>query len=86
MWSDLKYAIRLNNIISAIENQYTDITFSTDFFNSTNEPYYDLFMWLHRKKGSVEPAEQIQSFPTLVTEFQPSINNGVYTTKFNFNS
>ena len=80
LWSDLKYAIRLNNIISAIENQYTDITFSTDFFNSTNEPYYDLFMWLHRKKGSVEPAEQIQSFPTLVTEFQPSINNGVYTT------
>ena len=80
LWSDLKYAIRLNNIILAIENQYTDITFSTDFFNSTNEPYYDLFMWLHRKKGSVEPAEQIQSFPTLVTEFQPSINNGVYTT------
>jgi len=69
LWSDLKYAIRLNNIILAIENQYTDITFSTDFFNSTNKPYYDLFMWLHRKKGSVEPAEQIQSFPTLVTEF-----------------
>ena len=69
LYSDLKYAIRLNNIILAIENQYTDITFSTDFFNSTNKPYYDLFMWLHRKKGSVEPAEQIQSFPTLVTEF-----------------
>lgn len=69
LWSDLKYAIRLNNIILAIENQYTDITFSTDFFNSTNKPYYDLFMWLHRKKGSVEPATQIESFPTLVTEF-----------------
>lgn len=80
LWTDLKYAIRASKIIEAIENQYDEITFSDDFFNSSNLPYYNLFLWLHRKKGSVEPAEQIQSFPTLVTEFQPSINNGVYTT------
>jgi hypothetical protein len=30
------------------------ITFSNDFFTSTNTPYYNLFMWLHRKKGYVE--------------------------------
>ena len=26
-------------------------------------------MWLHRKKGSVAPAEQVAAFPTLVTGF-----------------
>jgi len=68
LWSDLKYAIRIHKIIQAIENHY-NINFTNDFFNNTNLPYYNLFIWLHRKKGSVEPAEQIQSFPTLVTEF-----------------
>ena len=52
-FSELKYAIRLQSIIEAIEAKYT-ISFSNDFFVSTNEPYYNLFMWLHRKKGSVE--------------------------------
>ena len=52
-FSELKYAIRLHSIIEAIEAKYT-ISFSNDFFVSTNEPYYNLFMWLHRKKGSVE--------------------------------
>ena len=52
-WSDLKYAIRLDTIIKAIETKY-NINFSNDFFVNTNTPYYDLFIWLHRKKGSVE--------------------------------
>jgi len=52
-WSDLKYAIRLDVIIKAIETKYS-INFSNDFFINTNESYYDLFIWLHRKKGSVE--------------------------------
>jgi len=51
-WNDLKYALRLDRIIQAIEVKY-GITFSNDFFTSTNEPYYNLFMWLHRKKGDV---------------------------------
>ena len=51
-WSDLKYAIRLDVIIKAIETKYS-INFSNDFFVNTNESYYDLFIWLHRKKGSV---------------------------------
>ena len=53
LYSDLKYAIRLHKIIEAIETKYS-ITFSDDFFVSTNAPYYNLFMWLHRKKGDVE--------------------------------
>ena len=52
-WSDLKYAIRLDVIIKAIETKYS-VNFSNDFFVNTNESYYDLFIWLHRKKGSVE--------------------------------
>ena len=53
LYSQLKYAIRLHKIIEAIENKY-GLTFSDDFFTSTNAPYYNLFMWLHRKKGDVE--------------------------------
>lgn len=53
LYSELKYAIRLHTIVQAIETKY-GLTFSDDFFASTNEPYYNLFMWLHRKKGNVE--------------------------------
>jgi len=53
LYSDLKYAIRLHSIVEAIQTKY-GITFSDDFFVNTNAPYYNLFMWLHRKKGAVE--------------------------------
>jgi len=53
-WNELKYAMRLNRIIEAIEDTYS-ITFSTDFFkNTSNTRFYNLWMWLHRKKGAVE--------------------------------
>ena len=51
-WNDLKYALRVDKIVQAISSTY-GINFSDDFFTSTNEPYYNLFMWLHRKKGDV---------------------------------
>jgi len=54
LYTDLKYAIRLHSIIEAIESKYPAISFSNDFFVNTNAPYYNLFMWLHRKKGDVE--------------------------------
>ena len=53
LWTDLKFALRVSKVIEAIQTQY-NLTFSNDFFNSTNLPYYSLFMWLHRKKGDVE--------------------------------
>ena len=70
LYSDLKYAIRLYEIIEAIENdpEY-NLTFTRDFFSTTNPEFYNLYMWLHRKKGSVAPAEQVAAFPTLVTGF-----------------
>jgi hypothetical protein len=35
LWSDLKYAIRLSEIVDAIESKY-GVTFSSDFFSSSN--------------------------------------------------
>jgi hypothetical protein len=68
-WSDLKYALRLSEIIDAIESKYS-ITFSSDFFNdSTNNPFYNLYMWLHRKKGDVEPATQVTETYQQVSSF-----------------
>ena len=55
LWSELKFAITLQAIIDAIEEKYSSIVFSNDFFNNTsNNAFNNLFMWLHRKKGDVE--------------------------------
>jgi|5B_taG_2_1085324.scaffolds.fasta_scaffold00131_33 hypothetical protein len=51
-WEELKYAIKIDAIIRAVEDKY-GLTFSTDFFNTTNTSYYNLYMWMHRKKGKV---------------------------------
>jgi len=53
-WRDLKYALRVDTIVQAITVKHPELVFSNDFFVSTNAPYYNLFMWMHRKKGSVE--------------------------------
>lgn len=49
---DLKPAIRIYHIIKAIEEKY-NITFSTDFFNTTNAPFHELYLWLHRESGDL---------------------------------
>ena len=53
-WDNLKYAIRVQRIIEAIEAKYTQIDFTSDFFTDSNDSFFNLFMWLHRKKGYVE--------------------------------
>ena len=71
VWNQLKYALRLQAIIDAIESKYS-ITFSNDFFNdSSNTTFHNLFMWLHRKKGDVEPAEQVTMQFGQVTLWSP---------------
>jgi len=69
LWSDLKYSIRLYEIIQAITVSYPTLIFTDDFFSTSNAEFYNLHMWLHRKKGSVEPAAQVTTFPTLVIGF-----------------
>ena len=56
---ELKYALRVHKIIEAIEAKFTEIKFSTDFFNTNNQPYFNLFMWLHRKEGNVGTDAQV---------------------------
>ena len=78
-FKQLKYALRLYEIIQEIELKYTiangyasDIVFSEDFFNTTNLSFYNLYMWLHRKSGNVQPPEQVVSFETSVNTWTGS--------------
>jgi hypothetical protein len=72
-WNQFKYAIKLQAIIDAIEAETFSggktITFSNHFFNKpSNTDFSNLFLWLHRKKGSVDsPSQVLQNF-TQVTE------------------
>jgi hypothetical protein len=74
-WQQLKPAVRVDLIIKAIEKFMSsqlsdndtniDINFSTDFFNSTNLDYYNLYMWLHQKEGAI----QTEKVNTLINTF-----------------
>ena len=85
-WNQFKYAVRLQNIIEAIQTKY-DITFSDDFFNdANNEQFSTLYMWLHRKSGSVERPTQVDFVFTRLTDLVQtqsqgisSVNNGIIT-------
>jgi len=79
-WNDLKFALRLHEIILAIQTKYS-ITFSNDFFNTTNATWYNLYLWLHRKKGDVEPAQQVSMQFSTVTGF--SLNSSPPATTTN---
>lgn len=76
LWSDLKYSLRLHLIILAIQEQYPEIVFSDDFFNVENPTYYNLYMWMHRKKGDVQSTvtgEEVYS--KTITGFSPTFFN-----------
>ena len=78
-WDNLKYAIRVHNIIEAIQTKY-GLTFSSDFFTETsNDQYSKLFMWLHRKKGVVETGDQIANFPSIVDGWSTGVGTSGYT-------
>jgi len=50
----LKYAVRLDKIIDAIESKYSDITFASDsFFKDATKDIHKLYMWCHRKKDEI---------------------------------
>ena len=71
LYDQLKPALRIHVIIKAIENYYNSasrpndvfksIKFSTDFFNKTNLDYYNLYLWLHKKKGGVKEDGELSS-------------------------
>ena len=68
-WNQLKYAIKLNIIIKAIEKKYPGIVFSSDFFHGGDSSFDDLYMWLHRTKGIVTTGEQIETYLYSVNDF-----------------
>ena len=73
-WNELKYAIRVNKIIEAIEAiPDFNLTFSNDFFKNTSIEKFDhLFLWLHRKSGKVEDLSGSTEVPeTQVDSFTP---------------
>ena len=86
LYSELKYAIRVDKIIQAIETNY-GITFSNDFFVNSNAPYYNLFMWLHRKSGDVGNGDQVSTFPTSINGWSaPGGGSGDWATMSNIST
>ena len=76
-WNQFKYAVRLQTIIDAIETKY-DISFSDDFFNNVNnEQFATLFMWLHRKSGSVDRPTQVDFIFTRLTDLVQTQSQGI---------
>jgi len=76
-FNELKYALKLSIIIKAIEERY-GLNFSNDFFKGGDSSFDNLYMWLHRKKGSVENLSgvneaQIEGFTDIVTDFPISV-------------
>ena len=78
-WNQLKFALRLYEIIKEIEIKYTvangynaNLVFSEDFFSTSNPSFYDLYMWLHRKSGAVQPDQQIATYESLVNNWTAS--------------
>ena len=66
LYTEFKYALRLQAIIDAIQTDY-GLQFSNDFFNNPSETdFYNLYMWLHRKKGNVEQETQVERVETQV--------------------
>ena len=80
IWNQLKYAIRVSKIVDAIESKYS-LTFSNDFFTSSNLPYSRLFMWLHRKSGAptqtVSTGTEVQLLETPVNGWTPTSGSDI---------
>ena len=72
-WDQLKPAIRIDIIIKAIEKLLSEedqtVSFSTDFFNSINLDYYNLYMWLHQKEGKIDSEDEEGKITTLIDKF-----------------
>ena len=82
-WNQLKYALKLNIIIKAIEEKYTiangysqNLVFSNDFFQlETSNDFSDLYMWLHRVKGEVTNGGQLEYFVHPISNWEDDSND-----------
>ena len=72
---DLKPAIKVKTVIEAIENDYPEIDFTDEFFNS--EDFNNLYLWMHKEKGFMANAEESgASSNTISTRFGTNPNVG----------
>lgn len=73
-FNELKYAIRIDKILEAIEAEYADITFASgSFFDAAQSTdITKLYMWCHRKKGGVDMT--VDPIYNEVDGFNPSEN------------
>ena len=78
-YNELKYALRINLIIKAIEDKY-GLSFSSDFFNNVgNDAFNNLYMWLHRVKGKITSGGQVELSVFNVNTFaNDSSNDGSF--------
>lgn len=84
--SQLKPALRVYAIIKAIEYQYTQITFSQDFFNTSNEDFYGLYLWLHNRTGGLFEEGEIEAFATDFSLIKNEIDLNITNNSFWFGS
>ena len=95
-WNELKYSLRLQIIIDAIQRPISEggygITFSNDFFNNAgNNAFNDLSMWLHRIKGQatnggqeLNTTEQVAGWADDNSNFGlTSMNNSLFGVSIN---
>ena len=80
-YTELKPAIKVRNIINAIEETYVSIDFSDDFFSTVD--FEQLYMPLHNNKGFLS-ANGIPDSVALTREF--AIGTQDSTSDFNFSS
>ena len=83
---DLKPAIRLYHIILGIEDKY-GLTFTkngtNDFFSTSNNEFYQLYLWLHREKGDL--ASQIAESVFQIDLDEYVFSSGTSDPRSNFN-
>ncbi len=60
-FTDLKPAIKAIHIIEAIENKYSGIEFTRDFFGNS-AAFSNLYLWLSSKKGELNENEDDESY------------------------
>ena len=70
-WLSLKPAIKVRHIIDAIQEKYSSIKFSNEFFGS--DEIEDLYMLLHNNKGVLAPASN--SMDDVTVTYRVGTNN-----------
>jgi len=77
LYEDLTYAIQIQLIVKAIEEQYDELSFSDDFLDLTNGPdtYKKLYMLCQKKEG--RPFEDMLIGEKLISGFPTQANNNI---------